>query len=88
LDDKLVEEIRNCQFLFRRPIIAGRDRPFFRLMDERPPSLSLPSNEARLLAFGDAFEQATERRRDPRFIASSSVPQTRTWGPDAFASRT
>lgn len=37
-----------------------------------------PWSEARLLGFGYAFEQATAWRRDPRFIASTSVPQMRT----------
>jgi amidase len=37
-----------------------------------------PWSEARLLGFGYAFEQATGWRRDPRFIASTSVPQMRT----------
>lgn len=37
-----------------------------------------PWREARLLGFGYAFEQATAWRRDPRFIASTSVPQMRT----------
>jgi amidase len=37
-----------------------------------------PWSEARLLAFGYAFEQATQYRRDPRFMVATSVPQTRT----------
>jgi amidase len=31
-------------------------------------------SEARLLAFGYAFEQATQWRRDPQFIRQSSIP--------------
>ncbi|RDU96796.1 amidase [Trinickia dinghuensis] len=37
-----------------------------------------PWSEARLLALGYAFEQATAWRRDPSYLASTSVPQMRT----------